>query len=125
VVERSAELLDAADVPAGHDVVAEFVARLTPESWGDLGGHPLLLLLRDDGSDEGIQRLRLQALERAIERLDPQDEAGRLRAQLVLALFYGTVALRETARLEPLASADPQALEGALDDAVAALLRRP
>jgi AcrR family transcriptional regulator len=129
VLEHSTELLEAAASRGRaprEDVVAEFLESLDPVAWPQLGGHPLRLLLRDD--DE-TRSLRAQALRTAVRRTlastgradtgDPDDE---LRAELVLALFCGVVALRSASLVERLASAEPAELEDGLQDAFAAIM---
>jgi len=130
VLENSAELLEAAAAgraraPRG-DLVAEFLESLDANAWPQLGGHPLRLLLRDD---EETRPLRAQALATAARRsLEARGRAGsedpddRLRAELVLALFCGVVALRSAGLVEGLTAADDAQLRGPLEDAVAALL---
>ncbi|MDQ8045423.1 MAG: TetR family transcriptional regulator [Patulibacter sp.] len=130
VVEGFSELLAEAGGPA-HDLVGEFLDSLGGGAWPDLGAHPLVLLLRDDGSDVRIRKLRNDALGKITDRAREAgevegdlDDETRVRLQLVLALFAGVVALRDVAGLEPLASTPPAALRPAIDEVVAALLRR-
>jgi AcrR family transcriptional regulator len=132
VIASSSDLL--AEAPEGDGpLVDEFLGGLDPDAWPDLGGHPLTLLLRDEGADEAIRAMRAQALGIVTARVtrDRGTKPARagtakrreedLRAQLVLALLCGTVALRTTSAVEPLASADPEELRAALQDAIAAL----
>jgi AcrR family transcriptional regulator len=129
VVQRFSELLAEVGPVAGDDFVEEFLSSLSPDAWPQLGAHPLVLLLRDAGSDQEIQRLRTEALRNITARIsagpartarDNTDRAVRL--QLLLALFCGIVALRDVAHLDPLATAEPDTLRPAIDDVVAALL---
>src|SRR3954471_13557038 len=56
VISAAPELLANPD-PIRGDLVDEFLAGLCPDTWSDLGHHPLLLLLRDGSADENIQAL--------------------------------------------------------------------
>ena len=122
----------------GGDVVAGFLDGLRPDAWPDFGGHhPLLLLLRDSSADAQIQALRSAAMASAATRIaevggrdrgragSARRREAELRAQLVLALFSGIIALRSMAPTEPLASADVDDLRGAIDDAITALIGPP
>jgi AcrR family transcriptional regulator len=104
---------------------------------GELGGtgpdadppDALVLLLRSSG-DEHAERVRVDALRTASERLAVlagwRPGAGRdellLRAQLVLAAALGTAVLRASGGPAPLLAATGAELEGPLHDLVAALL---
>ncbi|WP_051471243.1 TetR/AcrR family transcriptional regulator [Patulibacter minatonensis] len=129
VLQNSAELLEAAATrhrEPRRDVVSEFLESLDPEAWPQLGGHPLLLLLRDD---EETRPMRAQALATAVRRTlvatdradsgDPEDE---LRAELVLALFCGVVSLRSAGLVERLRTAEPEALRAGLEAAFTGMM---
>ncbi|WP_433077122.1 TetR family transcriptional regulator [Dactylosporangium sp. CA-052675] len=113
------------DVPLRevHLVIAEQAARIGPE------GAPgqLALLLRSSG-DERADEIRRGVLRTSAERLaaaagrEPGDEEVLLRAQMVLAASLGIVLLRSVGAMEPLQSADRDALAGPLRDLIAALL---
>ncbi|MFF2998658.1 hypothetical protein ACFVTC_29500 [Streptomyces sp. NPDC057950] len=103
----------------------------------DTGSRPVLLLLRDSSVDREIQDLRALAMNKAVARIiasgrsepggaasEPGPETGP-RAQLVLALFSGVVALRSMAPVEPLASVNADDLRWALDDVIDALIGSP
>ena len=90
----------------------------------------LVLLLRSSG-DEHAERVRVDALRLASERLaalagwqrgGAGDEEVLLRAQLVLAAALGTAVLRASGGPAPLLSASGADLAGPLGDLVAALL---
>ncbi|WUH95267.1 TetR family transcriptional regulator [Streptomyces sp. NBC_00433] len=123
--------------PARGDIVEDFLDGLRPDAWPEFGGHPMLLLLRDSSADKEIQGLRTQAMDNAVARIiaaggaAPGEKArepgrdARMRAQLVLALFSGVIALRSMAPVEPLASADVDDLRSAIGDAIDALTGAP
>ncbi|WP_433046756.1 TetR/AcrR family transcriptional regulator [Dactylosporangium sp. CS-033363] len=106
-----------------HLVIADQAARIGPE------GPPsqLMLLLRSSG-DERADEIRRGVLRMSAERLaaatgnSPGDPDTLLRAQMVLAASLGIVLLRSVGAMEPLQSADRDALAGPLRDLVAALL---
>ncbi|MEU7870435.1 TetR family transcriptional regulator [Dactylosporangium sp. NPDC049140] len=117
------------DVPLAevHLVIADQAARIGPE------GAPsqLALLLRTSG-DERADEIRRGVLRASAERLAAAahsapgartgDDETLLRAQMVLAASLGIVLLRSVGGMEPLQSADRDALAGPLRDLVAALL---
>nr|BFE56048.1 hypothetical protein GCM10020063_005740 [Dactylosporangium thailandense] len=113
------------DVPLRevHLVIADQAARIGPE------GAPgqLALLLRSSG-DERADEIRRGVLRTSAERLaaaagrEPGDEEVLLRAQMVLAASLGIVLLRSVGAMEPLQSADRDALAGPLRDLIAAML---
>jgi AcrR family transcriptional regulator len=113
------------DVPLAevHLIIADQAARIGPE------GAPgqLALLLRTSG-DERAEEIRRGVLRASAERLAATahhtagDDETLLRAQMVLAASLGIVLLRSVGGMEPLQSADRDALAGPLRDLVAALL---
>lgn len=128
-------LADSESSPAG--IIDDFLDGLRPGAWAEFGGHPMLLLLRDSSVDAQIQGLRTLAMDSAVARIVAVSGAGsdgatdaplrsehetQLRAQLVLALFSGVIALRSIAPVEPLASADVGDLRSAIEDAIDALV---
>lgn len=125
-------LADSESSPAG--IVDDFLDGLRPDAWSEFGSHPMLLLLRDSSVDAEIQGLRTLAMDNAVARIVAVSGAGsdgaaprsehetQLRAQLVLALFSGVIALRSMAPVEPLASADVGDLRSAIEDAIEALV---
>ncbi|MGV9706560.1 GNAT family N-acetyltransferase [Streptomyces sp. NPDC003483] len=122
----------AEDESSRGDIVDDFLDGLRPDAWPEFGSHPMLLLLRDSSVDQEIQDLRTLAMDKAVDRIvaSGRGESGgaapgpepRLRAQLVLALFSGVVALRSMAPVEPLASVEADDLRSALEDAIDALI---
>ncbi|WP_393101224.1 TetR/AcrR family transcriptional regulator [Streptomyces sp. LN325] len=136
VVAASPDPLAEDDSSPG-DIVDDFLDGLRPDAWPEFGSHPMLLLLRDSSVDKEIQDLRALAMNKAVARIiasgrpEPGGAASepgpetRLRAQLVLALFSGVVALRSMAPVEPLASVEADELRSALDDAIDALIGSP
>jgi AcrR family transcriptional regulator len=112
--------------PSSGDLVTDFLDGLSPDAWPEFGAHPMLLLLRDSSADTEIAALRARGMRAAIERIVEAAGSGRpdgeLRAELVLALFNGIIALRSMVPLEPLASAEVDALRGPLEDAIRALI---
>jgi AcrR family transcriptional regulator len=125
------------DSTSEGEIVDDFLDGLRPDAWPEFGSHPMLLLLRDSSADKEIQDLRTLAMDNAVARIIASghaapDAAGteptretRMRAQLVLALFSGVVALRSIAPVEPLASADVGDLRSAIEEAIAALVGAP
>ncbi|KIF71597.1 hypothetical protein HY68_28410 [Streptomyces sp. AcH 505] len=134
-------LADSESSAAG--IVDDFLDGLRPDAWSEFGSHPMLLLLRDSSVDAQIQGLRTLAMDNAVARIVAVSGAGsegaagsdgaadapsrsehetQLRAQLVLALFSGVIALRSMAPVEPLASADVGDLRSAIEDAIDALV---
>ncbi|MFF7333276.1 TetR family transcriptional regulator [Streptomyces sp. NPDC008150] len=130
------------------EVVGDFLDGLRPDAWPEFGVHPMLLLLRDSSADEQVRELRASAMSTAATRIaalrtnasadtdggkcgagdgdpDGNGQAAQLRAQLVLAMFSGVVALRTMTPVEPLASADVGDLRTALEEAVRSLLDLP
>ncbi|ROP34510.1 TetR/AcrR family transcriptional regulator [Pseudokineococcus lusitanus] len=92
---------------------------------------PLLLLLRSSG-DARADELRRTTLRGFAERLAaaaareggrPADEGLLLRAEMALGVLLGTVVLRTSVAVEPLASTDAGLLEEPLRAAVLSLLR--
>lgn len=87
----------------------------------------LVLLLRSSHDDE-VDRVRRDTLRRYAGRL-AQAVGGEvtddllLRAEIALSVVLGMSMLRTSTQVEPLASADPDAVAGPLTDALRALLR--
>jgi AcrR family transcriptional regulator len=136
VLAAAPELL-AESAPLRGDLTDRFLDSLAPEAWPEFGQHPLLLFLRDGGADERILALRSQGMRAAVERIvewsgvdagepgSARRRAVEIRAEMVLALHSGIVALRHMTPVEPLASAQTEELRAALQDVIAALLGRP
>ncbi len=113
------------------DVIERLVAHVVNSPDGD-DPLQLLLLLRSSG-DENADRIRRRTLEHFTEKLaaaagwdrdDPATDGVLLRAQLAIATMLGTVMLRASAGVEPLASAGHSELSAPLGDAFRALLVR-
>lgn len=110
-------------------VVADRVAAAP----GNDGSLHLLLLLRTSG-DERADAIRRKTLRNFAERIatladgthgTPASTGGDdllLRAEIAIAMALGIALLRTTSGLEPLTSATPQALRGAIADVFSALL---
>lgn len=97
---------------------------------GNPSPHYLLLLLRTSG-DPQAESIRVGIIREFAERIaasagwspgDPKTDAILLRAEIALATTLGVVLLRTSSQLEPLASANEDALFEPLRDVVAALL---
>ena len=136
VIEGSPVMTNDSDPPI--DIVAEFYAGLADGAWPEFGNHPLLLILRDSAVDERIEQLRRASMDDVTQRIlewsglqaaqasGVERRAAQLRAQLVVALFNGVVAMRAMTPLDPLASAGVDELAPAINDAIEALVgRRP
>ncbi|SDQ67934.1 transcriptional regulator, TetR family [Curtobacterium sp. UNCCL20] len=86
----------------------------------------LMLLLRSSG-DDGADAIRRETLRRYAERLaavvggEATDDL-LVRAEIALSVVLGMTMLRTSTQVEPLASADPDALARPLEDALRALL---
>lgn len=90
----------------------------------------LLLLLRSSG-DEAVDRIRRETLRGYAERLAGAVRGGGsagvdddllVRAEIALSVVLGMTMLRTSTRVEPLASADVEAVAVPLEDALRALL---
>jgi AcrR family transcriptional regulator len=90
----------------------------------------LLLLLRNSG-DEAVDRIRRETLRGYAERLagavraggpDTVDDDLLVRAEIALSVVLGMTMMRTSTRVEPLASADVEAVAVPLEDALRALL---
>jgi AcrR family transcriptional regulator len=90
----------------------------------------LLLLLRSSG-DDAVDRIRRETLRGYAERLagtvraagsEPGDEDLLVRAEIALSVVLGMTMLRTSTRVEPLASANVEAVAVPLEDALRALL---
>lgn len=86
----------------------------------------LMLLLRSSG-DDGADAIRRETLRRYAERLatavggEVTDDL-LIRAEIALAVVLGMTMFRTSTRVEPLTSAEPDAVAGPLRDALRALL---
>jgi AcrR family transcriptional regulator len=89
----------------------------------------LLLLLRSSG-DEAVDDIRRDTLRGYAERLagavradgGAADQDLLVRAEIALSVVLGMTMLRTSTRVEPLASADVEAVAGPLEEALRALL---
>jgi AcrR family transcriptional regulator len=114
--------------PAGgqtdrRDVLDMLLASLKPEAWPEYGNeHPVMLMVRQPSDDPATRSLRRQTLlagiaevERSLIASGP-DDAGdrRLRAEMVVALYFGMVILRGLLPDEPLSSAGTDELRAEL-----------
>jgi AcrR family transcriptional regulator len=90
----------------------------------------LLLLLRSSG-DEAVDRIRRETLRGYAERLAGAVRAGGpaeadddllVRAEIALSVVLGMTMMRSSTKVEPLASADVEAVAVPLEDALRALL---
>jgi len=89
----------------------------------------LMLLLRSSG-DDGADAIRRETLRRYAERLagavhDEVTDDLLLRAEIALAVVLGMTMLRTSTKVEPLASADHQAVSDALTGVLRQLLAGP
>ncbi|MEV0650589.1 TetR family transcriptional regulator [Phytomonospora sp. NPDC050363] len=119
------------EFPRDRAGLAEALGRqLSAGAWPEFGEHPVLMLLRASG-DERVDGLRRRALlDFSRQVLDASgtergDEAGLLRAELLVALGVGVAVIRSTVGLAPLRDASPQDLAEPLRDVVEALLGPP
>ncbi|PYY45470.1 TetR/AcrR family transcriptional regulator [Curtobacterium sp. MCBD17_023] len=88
----------------------------------------LLLLLRSSG-DEAVDDIRRETLRGYADRLAGAvrpdgivDEDLLVRAEIALSVVLGMTMLRTSTRVEPLASAEVEAVAGPLEEALRALL---
>ncbi|GAA1494389.1 TetR/AcrR family transcriptional regulator [Curtobacterium herbarum] len=121
--------------PSGSDLerVLGGLIRHIIRSPTDEDSMQLLLLLRGSG-DEAVDRIRRDTLRGYAERLAGAARAGRtggssqddddllVRAEIALSVVLGMTMLRTSTRVEPLASADVEAVAAPLEDALRALL---
>lgn len=126
VLETSAGTMDARP---SADLVSEIIDGLRPDAWPEFGGeHPLLLLMRQDTTDDRTAELRRRALSTAVTRLTRQirpespddDPQARLRGATMLALVAGVVALH-AAMPDAFGTTDEAALRAVLQDTVDAI----
>ncbi|WP_033341567.1 TetR/AcrR family transcriptional regulator [Catenuloplanes japonicus] len=112
------------------DAVAASMARHLAGPSADWQAQQVLMLLRSSG-DEQADRIRHAKLRFLAERMataggwypgHPEEETLLLRAQVALAAALGLAILRTSAVLEPLASADQEALTEPLRAVMGALL---
>jgi len=128
---RTVSELEARDAEPSdlEEVVKRLVARVTRASPSD---EPLqlLLLLRSSGDEQAdrIRRNTLQALARRLAAVagwregDPATEHLELRADIALSMILGVVMLRTSGALEPMASAEAEAIAAPLHEAMKVLL---
>lgn len=97
-----------------RDVLDMLLASLKPEAWPEYGNeHPVMLMVREPADDPATQNLRRETLlagiaevERSLIASGPDDaDQRRLRAEMVVALYFGMVILRGLLPDEPLSSA--------------------
>jgi AcrR family transcriptional regulator len=106
-----------------RDVLDMLLASLKPEAWPEYGNeHPVMLMVRQPADDPATRNLRRQTLlagmaeiERSLIGSGPEDPGERrLRAEMVLALYFGMVILRGLLPDEPLSSAGTEQLRAEL-----------
>lgn len=97
---------------------------LSAEYNGD--DHPMVALLRSFSDERAAQVLRDELGGSYAERLAELTDAAdaELRADLVLAWFFGLAMLRSVLRKRPLAEADPEVVSGHVTRAISLLLER-
>lgn len=108
-----------------HRTVRDLIGHVV-RSPTDEDSMQLMLLLRSSG-DDGADAIRRETLRRYAERLAGA-VAGTvtddllIRAEIALAVVLGMTMLRTSTQVEPLASAEHEAVAGPLEDALRALL---
>lgn len=118
--------------PSGSDLerVLGGLIRHIIRSPTDEDSMQLLLLLRGSG-DEAVDRIRRETLRGYAVRLAGAARAGSssaddddllVRAEIALSVVLGMTMLRTSTKVEPLASADVEAVARPLEDALRALL---
>lgn len=118
--------------PSGSDLerVLGGLIRHIIRSPTDEDSMQLLLLLRGSG-DEAVDRIRRETLRGYAERLagaarvgssSAEDDDLLVRAEIALSVVLGMTMLRTSTKVEPLASADVEAVARPLEDALRALL---
>jgi AcrR family transcriptional regulator len=125
VVEQSADAVGDANRGVDGDLVDSLLAGLRTDSWQEFGGeHPLLLLLRDDSGNSGVQRLRQRAVDSAVVVLANKILEGGgdpTAAESVLAMLIGLLTLRLARPHGTLASANDADLRSLLQAVTAAV----
>lgn len=105
------------------DVLDMLLASLKPEAWPEYGNeHPVMLMVRQPSDDPATRSLRRQTLLAGVAEVERslitsgQDEPAdsRLRAEMVVALYFGMVILRGLLPDEPLSSASNEELRAEL-----------
>ncbi|MFU8872585.1 TetR family transcriptional regulator [Micromonospora sp. SL4-19] len=117
-----AELLPAV-LAAGPDGAGERLVRTFLAVWDSPTGVAAVALLRSAVSNEWTGRLLreflvTQVLRRVLDRLDLDPAERPLRGALVGTQMIGLAMMRYVLRLEPVASADPEALVAAVGPTV-------
>lgn len=106
-----------------RDLLDMLLASLEPEAWPEYGNeHPVMLMVRQATSDPATQNLRRETLlagiadvERRLRASEPDGlRDRRLRAEMVVALYFGMVILRGLLPNEPLSSASKEELRAEL-----------
>ncbi len=104
-------------------VLDMLLASLEPEAWPEYGNeHPVMLMVRQAADDPASRRLRRETLlagiaqvERSLIASGPDDQGDRrLRAEMVVALYFGMVILRGLLPDEPVSSASTEELRAEL-----------
>ena len=116
--------------PRGRAALAEALSRqLAAGAWTECGEHPVLMLRRDSGDEQGAELRRRALAEFGRQVLEASGAApgpdAELRAELLVALGVGVAVVRSAVGLRPLADATPEDLLGPLRDVVEGLLRPP
>ena len=113
------------------DVLREIVGHATGSKSSEQTLQVQLLLLLRSSGDSGAERIRQRIYRSFAERLataagwkpdDPSTEHLMLRAQLATSTLFGTVLLRASSGLEPLASATEEELTVPLIEVLTAML---
>ncbi len=123
-------LVESADEVSDLSQLAETISRHVTDVRLERGLRPALLVLLRSSGDERAEQVRIATLRGYGERLaalagwtgEPGSEDLLLRAQLVLSTAIGIVILRSQPRIQPLASATREELNGPLDRLVNAVL---
>ncbi|KAB1937195.1 TetR/AcrR family transcriptional regulator [Micromonospora sp. ALFpr18c] len=113
-----------------RDGVGERMVRIFLGVWDSPAGSAGVALLRSAVSNEWTARLlrefiTTQVLRRVLEQLDVAPAELPLRGSLVATQMIGLAMMRHVIRLEPVASADPEALAAAIGPTIQRYLTGP
>lgn len=110
--------------------IGERLIRAFLSVWDSPAGTPALALLRSAVSNEWTARLlreflTTQVLRRVLDHLDVDPTESPLRGSLVASQLFGLAMARYVLRLEPVATAAPETLVGAVGPTVQRYLTAP